>query len=1142
MLLKALCKSSLLGQLFTTKTLLIMKFTAIILLSACLAASANGFSQKVTLSEKNARLENVFEAIKNQTGYKFLYTVEQLKKASLITIDLKSVELEDALTALLKGQPLTYSIIEKTVVIKPKAEGVTKENLPRLPIDVRGRLVNENGEPVVGATIVVKGTKVATSTFSSGEFVLKGVDENATLIFSSTNIETIEIKLNGRTELYLSAKTKISKLDEVQVIGYGTTTQRFNLGSVHKITSKEIEQQPVSNPLATLIARVPGMVVTQSSGFSGASFNVQIRGQNSLGDNPQILSLGSVQQRPDNPLFIIDGVPFGPQNEILNQIRTAASPDLGSPNGGGSFQYANQYGGMSPFSMINPSDIESIEVLKDADATAIYGSRAANGVILITTKKGKAGSTKVTANVNRGQSKVTRTIKMMNTTQYLEMRNEAYYNDNTTPSDPDILLFDPNKNTDWAKKWLGATASTTDVNLSVNGGNGGTSFLIGGTYHQEENIYPGDFPFWRTSVMTRINHRSNNKKFNISLSGSYNFAKNNNTGVIDALTAFTLAPNFPDLVDGNSNLIWSYQGLDFTTNPLAYLRQRYTSKTNTLFSNLDVSYNLTAALVVKVLLGYNSTSFSEHGIFPKSSISPVSATKPYALFATNNISSWDIEPQLAYIKKFGELDVNGLAGATFQSNSTYRTSIEALNYNNDALLNSINGAATRNVRDAQVFYKYNGVFGRIGLRYRNKILLNLTGRRDGSSRFGPGKQFGNFGSVATGWIFSEENFIKKIIPALSYGKIRVSYGTTGNDRIGDYRFVANWTPTPYNYQGTYGGFTPVNLYKPDFQWAVTRKIDIGLELGFLKDRIMLNTSWYKTRTGNQLVNYRLSSQTGFQNVTQNFNALVQNTGVEISVATENIKRKNFRWASNLNFTVNRNKLVSFPGIETSSYANSYKVGESIYSLYLFNYIGVNETTGVFEYLDANKAKTYDPQIFTDFIKAGEFGTPKFYGGLGNSLSYKNLDLDFFFQFVKQIGVNYLGQIYSSTLPGLGSNSTQNANLPAIMLNRWRQSGDQSNIQRFTQDFGSAAALSASKFWTSTGAYSDASFIRLKNVSISYNIKNLKVKKASIGSIKMYVNVQNLFTLTKFELGDPETFSIYSVPPLKTVVAGIQLTF
>jgi TonB-linked SusC/RagA family outer membrane protein len=1124
MQLKALCKHCKL--LLTPQTLRCMKITAFILLIFCLHVSANTLAQNVTLSEHNAPLEKVISEIKQQTGYSFFYNEDWLKQAKPVDLDVKNTSLDKVLQLCFVNQPFSYAIVNKTIVLKLKEKPVEKQEIPILKT-IHGKVLDETNQPLTGATIKVKGQKQVTSTDSKGEFSLNIDLDNAVLQVSYVGYESLEFVVNAKDDIQeIHLKKSQSKLDEIQVIAHGEITQRYNVGSISQVTAKEIEEQPVSNPLMTLEGQVPGLVVDQTSGLPGSSVKIQIRGQNSLSPtgNPSIRPL-------DNPLFIVNGVPFSPNNTNINLLNSVAAP-------GSSSIYGNSYGGISPFNSINPDDIESIEVLKDADATAIYGSRGANGVILITTKKGSAGKTKFSASIWTGDSKATNLMPLMNTQQYLLMRQEALRNDGiiaTKSNSPDLLIYDTTKNTNWEKYFLGGTAHTTDASGSLSGGDANNQFLLGFGDHKQSYIIPGNFSDNVLSINSNFHHTSTDKRLSIDFSFIYSYDQNNSASTAKSLSAFTLAPDFPALQNPDGSLNWNYKGYDPGINPLQYLYQTYNIQTYNLMSNVQVGYKLFEGMTVRTSLGYNNLNANEISTDPIAAQDPSRNPQGSSTFGSNGFNTWIIEPQAEYkrIISKGKLDL--LLGGTLQKNANQSRAISASNYTNDALLTTLTAAGSTTINsDAYSIYKYSAIFGRINYVWQNEYILDLTGNRDGSSRFGPGKQFGNFGSVGGGWIFSEAPFIKNKFPELSYGKIRGSYGTTGNDNIGNYQYLDNWTPITPAFQGN-SGYIPQNLYKPDFSWSVTSKLEAGLELGFWNDRLLAEVSWFRDRSGNQLVSYQLPIQTGFASVTENFPAVVQNTGWEFHLTSLNIKTTEFSWNLSLNLTIPENKLISFPGLATSSYAHTYIVGQSLSVLNKFLYLGVNPTTGVFQFASQN-GPTATPKTYTDYRIIGNLD-PKYYGGFTNTFTYKGLQMDVFFEYRKQMGLSPLGQIYSNDPIGF-----QSVNQPLYVLSRWQQPGNQANVERFSSSFSGSAYSASTNFINSSGAYTDASFIRLKTISISYPVKSEFLKKMQIEGMRLFINGQNLLTMTKYPGSDPENQSFFGVPPLKTIVAGIKLTF
>ncbi|MDM8174106.1 SusC/RagA family TonB-linked outer membrane protein [Olivibacter sp. 47] len=1000
---------------------------------------------------------------------------------------------------------------------------------------VKGRVYNTEGETLPDISIRVKGSGAETKTDSQGNFIVNVPNSNNMLLFSGIGYQPLEAKALFGIDMQIHLNPDISILDEVQVIAYGTTTKRYNLGSVTTVKSEDIRKQPVTNPLAALQGRVPGLAVTSTSGLPGSNYNLQIRGQNTL--NSTLASVVPI----DNPLFIIDGVPFSPQNRNVNQLASVQSP-------GNSVVSNNPYGGFSPFNSINPSDIESIEVLRDADATAIYGSRGGNGVILITTKKGKTGKTDFQMDLSHGISSVGETMRMMNTQEYLMMRKEAIANGGLEPNltqdsegyAPDLLLFDPNKETDWKEYFLGNNAKNTIANLSLSGGTTNTQFRIGAGFNRNTYVYPGDFGDRRANFLVNLNHASNDKRFRIQFSSNYSYYKNNSSGNRNLLEAFKLDPNYPDLLDDNGNLVWTYRGIPLgrggtLANPLSYLKNKYHVRNNNLTGNLQFSYEIISGLKAGASFGYNTLYTDEYSGTPKAAINPILNTQASANFGKNNFSTWIIEPQIEYQKSIHRHSFNFLVGSTLQRDINERTMITGTGYINDNLIESISTATTRNASDGFNEYKYAAMFSRLHYRFDNRYLLSLNARRDGSSRFGPGRQFGNFGSIALGWLFSEENIFKDKLQFLSYGKLRGSYGVTGSDATSDYQYLSRWQTTLYTYDGTLG-YIPQNLFNPSLSWASTKKFEAALELGFVQDRIFLTTTYYKNRSEDQLVSYNLPTMTGFFNIAANWEAKVQNSGIELLLQSTNVKNGQFTWSSSFNLSIPKNKLLSFPGLESSSYLTRYVLGQSLNTVLGFKYAGVSEETGVFRFYDAEGNVTDSPRRpssgkLNDYQNLGDLD-PEFFGGFLNSFSYRNFQFDIFLEFRKQMGVNYMQQVYSY-LPG------SQMNLPAVLLDRWQSPGDRATHQKYSTQY-TDVYNAASNFVRSDGAYSDASYIRFKTISLSYNLHNELLQRIKVKNLRIFCNAQNLFTITDYLGNDPETQSIYAVPTLKTVVLGLQL--
>ena len=1100
-------------------SLQIMRISSILiflqLFAVYLFAAHDTNAQLISIAADRASVREVFSQIEKQAKFTFSYQESTIKETPAITLYIKNKQLTEVLFELSRKTDLNFKQIGKVIAVtKIKKDGPQKENgLHLKPIKavqdyemistqdtIRGKVINENGEPLIGASVAVKGTKTVAITGNDGGFVLPNTEKNATLIITYVGYESREVSANNTANVILNKKT--SYLDEVQVIPYGTTTRRLNTGSVSSITSEEIENQPVSNPLATLAGRVPGIIVSENSGMPGSGFSIQIRGRNSLAQGSE-------------PLYLIDGIPFSPGNINMNVITNSPSP----------FSISGQ----SPFYAINPTDIESIEILKDADALAIYGSRGANGVVMITTKKATVGKTSISANISSGVSHVVRMMDLMNTEQYLEMRREAFNNDGYDPdifSAPDLLLWDTNRYTDYQKELIGGTARRTNAQLSVSGGTANTQVLFSGGYLKETNVFPGDLPNQRGNASINARHASSDQRFQLNLSTAYSYSENRSPAT--DLTYLTyLAPNTPSFYDDARNLQWELNGATFE-NPYTFLHRKFVAQTENFNSSLVASYQLFESLTIRTSMGYNTVIGNQIGVNPASAENPIYSPVNNTVFADNRFSGWTIEPQAEYTDNLwlGKLSI--LVGATLQSNTHDASSITASGFSNESLMESLGAASELTFPySTNTQYRYGAAFGRINYNIADKYLINITGRRDGSSRFGPGKQFATFGAVGAAWIFSEEQWVKQAIPVLSYGKLRGSYGSTGNDQIGDYRYLDTWAPYERNYSNM-ATIYPLWLYNPSYGWEVNKKLEGALELSFFEERTLLSTAFFRNRSGNQLVNYSLPTQTGFMSINRNMPALIQNSGWELMLNTVNIRNSLLNWSSSFNITFAKNKLLEFPDLETSPYAYQYIIGQPLNLIYGFRSMGVDPETGVYQFLDVDGSETFNA---ADLTVNGNLD-PKYYGGFRNTISIKGFEADVFFEFRKQIGLGHLGATYlQRQIPGTMYNQ------PSYMLDRWQQEGDLTEIEKFTTfDWNTGNTTSSDVL------YEDASYLRLKNICIAYNFPKTITQKIKADNFRIYLQGQNLLTITNYSGIDPETRNPFWLPTLGTYTIGAQIIF
>jgi TonB-linked SusC/RagA family outer membrane protein len=1099
---------------------LTMRITAAILLIGALQVSARGTAQKISFTGTNVPLTLVFHAIEEQTGYGVLMAKSTLEASKPVTVNLTNGSIDEVMKVCFSFQPwkLTYVISGKTISISKVVENILSEQIVgELPPQISGIVRNEEGIPLAGATIEIKTLNKRGQSNEKGEFILKGVP-NGTYKVEITYIGydryTTEVTVqNHQFQMIADMRQASNSLDKAEVIAYGITTQRLATGDVSVVTAKDIEKQPVSNPILALEGRVPGLFIQQANGIPGGGLVVRIQGQNSI-------------QNGNEPFYVIDGVPYSSTN----------------------LQSYSYLAGGSPLNFINPSNIESISVLKDADATAIYGSRAANGAIIITTKKGKAGNAKVNFDLQNGWGKVTRTLHVLNTQQYLAMRHEGYQNDGLPIASTDYDIngtWDTTRYTDWQKTLIGGTAQYTNLYGSVSGGSANIQYLVGGTYHRESTVFPGNFADQKASIHFGLSSSSTNNKFKFQLTADYLFENNQLPGTDYTQIAFKLAPDAPPLYNSDGSLNWALNKNGITTwiipqqpagNPLSTIYRRYTDKNNNLISNAVLSYQLLPGFEIRSNFGYTNQQINENIINPLISVRPQDrpSTARSAQYSRNSGNSWIIEPQVSYKKVLGKGKLDALIGATIQQQDNNQLQLTGLGYSSDLVLEDPMSAGSITASTSINVYKYNALFGRLGYEWNDKYIIDLTGRRDGTSRFGPDNRFHNFGAAGIGWIFSNEKVFAENLSVISFGKIRGSYGTSGNDQIGDYSFLSLYSPLSgyIPYQGVVS-FEPNQLTNPYLQWEETKKLSFGLDLGFMKDRIVIKSTYFRNRSSNQLLAYSLPIITGFLSINKNLPATVQNSGVELSINTVNIRSRAFTWSSQINLTIPKNKLIAFPGLANSSYASNYKIGKSIIGASLvYHLLGVNDTTGIYEFSDSKGNATYNPVYGVDntiFISQ----SPNYYGGLQNNLTYRGFELDFLFQFVKQTGSTYpFGNYY----PG----SRLGGNQPVWTLSRWQKPGDHASIQRFGTNYKYLRQISAAN--SSDAFYTDASYIRLKNLSLSWQFPSKWLAKVHLQNCKLYILGQNLLTITHYKGLDPELPSgpYAGLPPLRIFTTGIQV--
>lgn len=966
--------------------------------------------------------------------------------------------------------------------------------------------VTTNQKPIAGVVVSQEGNNSVTTTNSSGQYQFKITGNNAILIFKHPDYSETRVEVGEQSTLNIHLQ-KEKQIDEVVLnAGYYQVKERESTGSIAKVTSKDIENQPVNNVLSAVQGRMAGVNIIQNTGTPGGGFEVQIRGRNSL---RTYLTAG---YDANAPLYVIDGVPMPSLNEYKAGLTGAVLP----------------YNDTNPLNSLNPDDISSLEVLKDADATAIYGSRGANGVVLITTKRGKVGRTQVKVNTSYGIGAYANLPKTMSTQDYLKMRALAFSNDgvNTYPTNAyDINgRWDKERYTDWQKFFVGNKSEQSDTQLSVSGGNSNTRFTLSGGHREETTVFPGNYRYKRNTVSTNTEHQSTDRKLRVTFTGNYS-TEDNTLPPSDFKSIYgNIAPNAPALYTPEGGYNWENGTF---VNPMSVASQTVTMQGKNLNANLNVQYQITKGLSINLNGGYGYYDRAEQRIYPKTFYNPTSniGSERSSLRTGSMVNrNWILEPQLNYEKKWGKHTMNALLGSSFQDQTSKNLTLLGTKFPTDELIYNIASAATITVASSYQFhYRYQALYSRLNYSYDEKYFLNLTARRDGSSRFGEDKRFGNFGAIGGAWIFSKEQFMENV-SWLSYGKLRGSYGITGSDQIGDYQFYDTYLNSGGSYDNV-SGMLPSRLYNKNFGWESTRKLEAALEWSMFKDKLTMSAAWYRNISSNQLVGIPLPSTTGFTSYNANLEATVMNRGLEFTAQLEIYKSASLKWNLMANLTLPKNKLLRFPNLETSTYANSFEVGKSTTLVKLYHYTGIDPVTGLYTVADQNNDEIINSQDKT-IVKELQ---PTWYGGIQQNIQYKNWTLDFLFQLTQQSQQNiYANDNY------IGAVGT----IQNLYLDYWTPDNPEAQIQRPTSGSNTQAVAAHNFFKQSDATVSNCFTVRLRNASLSYHVPLHTTKMI----VKVYMQAQNLFLWSNYKGIDPEFNLQGYTNALRVISTGVTINF
>lgn len=1111
--------------IFRKQNWLVMKLTAILLLSACLQVSATGFSQNITLSEKNVPLQKVFKQIHKQTGYQFFYEDEILNKAGRINIQVKDMPLEKVLAICFKDAPLTYSVENNAITVKRKnAEVVFQPQLPPV-LNIKASVKDQNGNPLAGVSVIVKGTKKGTSTAADGSF---SIDANTgdVLEFSIIGYRKKSITIEKNQELIVVMEIEATLGNDVVVVGYGTQKKATLTGSVVEVKGDDITKSPAINVASSLAGQLPGVIINSPTGEPGR-------------DDPSILIRGMSTTGNTSPLVIIDGV---------------------------------ERGGLG---QLNPNDIASISVLKDASA-AIYGAEAANGVILVTTKKGKQGSPKIDFLYNEGLSQPTRNPVMANSYTFAQVSNEINAQQNLAPaySDTDLDKYkggnDPNyPNTNWYKFIVRNWTPQHRANVSVSGGkNGTTYFLSFGQVYQDgqynfgtENIKQYNL---RANIETQV---TKNLKVGVNLAGRVD---NNHYPTTDApyrsanelnSHIFLYQPNWQPYWPGTKDpqpLRGSENILNWVNDNAGYQTQKVNTFQSTGYINWDLPW-------VKGLSVEGSGSYDPHNTFVKTFLEPdyVYYKDPATGALTqgrsgvgtdqatldDNISLGSLlylTTKIHYERKFGLHSVKALLG--YEQTSTHSNFVEAYRSNfpstvlpqifagsSDPSQQSNNGSASKTARQSE--------FGRINYDYAGKYLAEFTMRRDGSPNFPANKRWGYFPSASAGWRLSEEHFMEKYT-FINELKLRASYGVMGNDLVNAFQYL-----TTYGYGNNYviGGSNVIGLLQtgvpnPNITWETAKTGNVGLDATLWNGLLGVTFDYFQTRRSDILTTAAsvVPGYTGLTLPDENI-GIVENNGFELILShTNNQHKLQYNISGNLAFA--RNKVIygnAQPGLETYQLAKGHPIGAGLY----YKAIGIfkdeadinsiphlpGTIPGDIKYADINHDGTIDSR---DQILEDQTNIPQMTFGFNASLRYKGFDL-----FILLQGQADAKQYFGGYFPVMSYSLGNFLNWRAT--DRWTPANTNAIMPRASYELFNNNTINSTQWLI------NSDFLRVKNVALGYNLPKNIVNHIGMQNLRFSISASNLFLIYDHmkALGfDPETTDYWYYPPQRVISFGVNVTF
>ncbi|MFT7162556.1 MAG: TonB-linked SusC/RagA family outer membrane protein [Bacteroidia bacterium] len=1064
--------------------------------------------KEVTLSINAGKmtLSDVFDQIESATDYTFYFHKKDIKKKQLIDLPRKKQRtvaqvLEDvSRQASLKFKQVNNNI---SVSVLKKDEGNEPVVVVLVDVDISGKITDENGEGLPGASVVMKGTTNGSTTDLGGNYKLS-VPEDATVAISFVGYETQEIIVGAQSTINVQLVLDATQLEELVVVGYGTVRKSDLTGAVSSVSGSDLAETASSNVLDQAQGRLAGVDIVKSNGSPGASSVIRIRGNRSI-------SAGN------NPLFVIDGIPT-----------TQGIDDF------------------------NPGDIESMEVLKDASSVAIYGSRGANGVILITTKRGKQGKTKVSYNTYHGVKKAFENIDKMNGQQYAEFvrvanglaKNDASQDVNNLGQQ----LSDNLQNgieTDWLDEIL-QTGTQQEHQVAVSGGTKDVNYYVSGSYYTEEGLVKKS-DFERYSLRTNIDANLSKKaKMGISLTASTNLRNQmSNAPYTNAIRYSPLVKPF----DADGNIIaFPNPSEGLVTSPLLeYAPNQHVDETKgyRFFSNLFGEYAITKYLTYRLNIGADFIS-SRRGRFS----GDYDGSSSTGSIDRTSIFSNTIENILTYDKGFGDHDLNVVGLFSRQTNSTEVSGLDGRDIPiTSSTFNDLgSSAAITGVNSGLEEWGLLSYMARINYRFKDRYLLTLSGRSDGSSRLAEGNKWAFFPAVSAGWILSEEEFMGA--EALSFLKFRVGYGQVGNTAIDPYQTLGGLSRSTYAFgnDGAFG-FGQSGIANPDLSWEISKTINIGIDFGLWNDRISGTIELYDTKTNDLLLERLIPVTSGFNSVLENVGS-TRNRGWELSLSANVINNSDgLKWDVGLNIFSNKEEITELFNGATDDIGNNWFIGNPIRVFYNHQFDGIwqideaskaienGQNPGEIKIADVNGrdgdgvlANQPDGKINSDDRTILGSTVPDWSGGLTNKITYKGLDFS-------MLIYSRQGQFLNSSLHNIGGNAWEgrHANLN---FDYWTPDNPSNEIPIPKQG--------GQPLYSSAVRYHDGSFVKIKNITLGYDLARDLIKLKEISSMRVYFSAVNPVTFSKFDIVDPESSSgnVGLSTPLSssTYIVGINLKF